>query len=450
MRALHRSMLVLTLLLLISEVAISRICKSLINMVDGFHTLFILMHMTVGRLVSALLLASLCVSICLEIITHILQPHPIQRPLLAVLVGALSLLHNLLVLGLSWGQLQGCRTEAFWEVETRSHLEVIEEVKGKEQTKDHTEQGCVVDDAGRAASAVDGSFHNGTLVLCNPGTSSVLDPYSDSQAQNQKPPPPGVLWHTEVPQGLSPGPCYKAQTCVESEGFSLDNQDSEALSSSILALTNGLVLLLVIPDYLHRSWSCWLLVYLDPGFSLLAVIVLLAIALPQVYRYGLLLLQATPPHVCVSDLKQRIVSVPGVQAVHDLHIWQLTDTCTVASVHVHCHAGFQVHRCGDLTSRITMVLRSVGVSCCTVQPEFLSSPSAINSSLDNKNSSPPIVHREVSSLPPLLTCSLACGKDCARKMCCSPPVEETGKPMAPSAGETEEDPQALVIENTFL
>lgn len=64
----------------------------------------------------------------------------------------------------------------------------------------------------------------------------------------------------------------------------------------------------------------------------------------QVCRYGLLLLQATPPHICVSDLGQRIESVPGVQAMHDLHIWQLTESFMVASVHVHCHADFPAHR----------------------------------------------------------------------------------------------------------
>lgn len=77
---------------------------------------------------------------------------------------------------------------------------------------------------------------------------------------------------------------------------------------------------------------------------MVAVVVLLATALSQVCRYGWLLLQAVPPQVCVSDLVRRIASVPGVQAVHDLHVWQLTESCLVASVHVHCHAGFQIHR----------------------------------------------------------------------------------------------------------
>lgn len=64
----------------------------------------------------------------------------------------------------------------------------------------------------------------------------------------------------------------------------------------------------------------------------------------QVSRHGMLLLQATPPHISVSDLQQRIESVPGVQAVHDLHIWELTELFWVASVHVHCHADFGTHR----------------------------------------------------------------------------------------------------------
>lgn len=62
------------------------------------------------------------------------------------------------------------------------------------------------------------------------------------------------------------------------------------------------------------------------------------------YRYGLLLLQASPPHLNLSDLRGRMARVPGVQEVHDLHIWQLSQSVVVASVHVHCCPGFPAHR----------------------------------------------------------------------------------------------------------
>lgn len=151
---LHRCMLVLTCALLLCEVIAGRLCDSLINMVDSFHTLYILIGMmisrrateenpsvsaelrtteqqsescpasgavenrtspltdgsqysrsrtqAVGGLISALLLSSLCVSISFDILSHTLQPHPIQHPLLATALGAVSLLFNLLLL--VWGR----------------------------------------------------------------------------------------------------------------------------------------------------------------------------------------------------------------------------------------------------------------------------------------------------------------------------------------------------------
>lgn len=146
----HRCMLVLTCALLLFEVIAGRVCNSLINMVDSFHTLYVLIGMTfstrgaqenpsvsteprttepqdvscpdsgagenltsplsdgsqyarfrvqpVRGLISALLLCSLCVSISFDILSHTLHPHHIQRPLLAMAVGAVSLLFNLLLL----------------------------------------------------------------------------------------------------------------------------------------------------------------------------------------------------------------------------------------------------------------------------------------------------------------------------------------------------------------
>ncbi|XP_029628244.1 probable zinc transporter protein DDB_G0282067 [Salmo trutta] len=637
--SLHRCMLVLTFLLLLCEIVVSRLCNSLITMVDVFHTLFILMHMalpqpTLGRgspknppasplstpntstptqspvksppyapatscvspipssstpcpslllstpvptitsqfpskpltpttthcfssnhsgsnhptstlsipanpfprpltplaslcglsysgarvqplgaLISALLLAALCVSVSLEILSHTLQPHPIQRPLLATVMGAVSLLYNLLVLGLSWGSLLETKTRAAWEGEESSVLGGNRKVKAKVQTKDSTAVGGE-NYVSNLPTSLDGAFQDGTLVLCNPGTSSVLNPDSDSQHPTQTSP-----LHTMVPQGPLSDHCHGAHTlpadshtlpadCRTSEtpnSFShpeasvchpkdphsevskysacmghRENQTdpttasalksesptslrvqlpaylpsvislTQALLGSILALTNGLTLLLLGPDCLHGSGACGPFVYLDPGFSMVAVVVLLATTLPQVCRYGWLLLQAVPPQVCVSDLGRRIASVPGVQAVHDLHVWQLTESCLVASVHVHCHAGFQIHRCADLLSGVTKVLQSVGVSCCTIQPEFLLSTPTANGNLDNNNTNHTIIHREIPPLPSHLACSLACGKGCAGKMCCAPLEEGSAEPLAPPVGETEEEPHTLIIENTFL
>lgn len=215
MRLLHWCMLGVTILLLVCEVTISQLCKSLIPLVDGFHTLFVLMRMAlpppqpasvikpplssldspaspqhasssstaglpgtqtatdgpttpdhpltprphreaaspvsshqlfsaeicppavgcslshtssrtqpVGTFISTLLLASFCLSYIMEIIGFSLEPKPVRRPLLLVAIGAVSLLHKMLVLGLNWYQLQDERAgaEALLEVNHKGNI----------------------------------------------------------------------------------------------------------------------------------------------------------------------------------------------------------------------------------------------------------------------------------------------------------------------------------------
>lgn len=416
----------------------------------------------VGAFISALVLTSLCLSNITEIISFSLEPHPVQRPLLPVLVGAVSLLYKMLLLRLNWDQMQ---------MENKCHHEENHKVSAEKKDEGRTGPRQVLDDAREVQSPVDGFLHNGVLVLSNPGTSH-CSPDEDSQTQKAE---PEVHLHTSVPQvdgncedlssfaDLGPSneitevskddPC-KAQLgskciCGSSPACLLSSiLITQGLCSPLFALVNSLVTLLIVPLCLHSSGACALLVYLDPGLSLFAVITLIATAMPQVHRYGLLLLQCTPPHICVSDLGQRIASVPGVQDVHDLHVWQLNGSLTVASVHVHCHAGFPLHRCADLLSGVTKVLQSVGVSCCTVQPEFTSYP---ESSADSAGDTTPVIHREDPTMPPLLlACSLACEKACTGSMCCTPPEEESKSLLTPPAGETKEEPQTLIIENTFF
>ncbi|KAE8295270.1 putative zinc transporter protein [Larimichthys crocea] len=549
MRVLHWCMLGVTILLLVCEVTISQLCKSLIILVDGFHTIFIMMRMaltppqtsslikpplssldspaspphassssaglfvnlpaessikptlctqttsdgstlpdqastpqpqisppvqdcglsypscrvqTVGAFISALLLASLCLSYIMEIISFSLEPQPVQHPLLLVVVSIVSLIHKMLVLWMNWDQQQALQIE--------SHLEVNHKVLAEGETKGHADPGRVLCDVSQ--SGVDDSLHNGVFVLCNPGTSSIPD--TDSQnpepqaevylhaAATQDSRDCGLtsaaadLSHSEDNAEISKDNAFKGQLGSQKSSHHTERPVPsrcfvlviQGLCTSVLALINSLVMLLISPHCLHSTEPCSLLVYLDPALSLLAVITLIATALPQVHKYGLLLLQSTPPHICVSDLGRRIASIPGVQAVHNLHVWQLTESFTVASVHVHCHAGFPAHRCADLMSGVTKVLKSVGVTCCTVQPEFASCCSASSAGSDGGDASP-LVHREDPSLPPPLACNLACGKACAGSMCCSP-LEESRSVLAPPGGETKEEPQTLVIENTFL
>nr|QQX29072.1 zinc transporter 10-like protein [Scophthalmus maximus] len=433
MRMTHWCMLGVTILLLACEVAISQLCKSVITLLDGFHTLFILLQMAtrhpltapsssgaatdatsptplplhdgaspfnsnplcpptvsppalicgvsffnsripaVGSFMSSLLLASLGISYLLQSLKLFLMPAPVQLPLLLVVVGSFSLLLKMLWLGLNWDKLQEEMTGASRQPETHCHVEVNHRALAAEEAKGPA------DDVSLVQSAADDSLHNGALLFCNPGASSVpdIDPQSPQQL-------PEVFAELEV--------CK-----CESLSKDITETSKDETSMGHLDTQNASITFQCLPG----SEACGLLFYLDPGLSLLAVLMLIATATPQVHRYGLLLLQATPPHICVSDLEQRIAGVPGVETVHDLHVWQLTESFVVASVHVRCHARFPTHRCADLMLGVTKVLQSVGVRCCTVQPEFA---------------------------------------PCSAGMCCPILKEECRSTLAPPAGKTTEQP----------
>lgn len=57
---------------------------------------------------------------------------------------------------------------------------------------------------------------------------------------------------------------------------------TQGVFTSLLGLINSLVMLLILPEDIDSSGACCLLVYLDPGLSLLAVITLIATSAPQV------------------------------------------------------------------------------------------------------------------------------------------------------------------------
>lgn len=91
-------------------------------------------------------------------------------------------------------------------------------------------------------------------------------------------------------------------------------------------------------------------------------------------------------------------------------------------------------------SGVTKVLQSVGVNCCTVQPEFISCSGSSSCEASA------VAHIEDSSLP----CLLACKKACAEFMCCSSLREETQTLPPPSAKESTEEPQPLILRNALM
>jgi len=74
--------------------------------------------------------------------------------------------------------------------------------------------------------------------------------------------------------------------------------------------------------------------WLDPAATLVIAALIFAAAWRLLRQSADVLLEATPAGVDPSEVATTIASVPGVESVHDLHIWSLSSAVHALSVHV--------------------------------------------------------------------------------------------------------------------
>ncbi|KAI9322496.1 cation efflux protein [Dichotomocladium elegans] len=104
--------------------------------------------------------------------------------------------------------------------------------------------------------------------------------------------------------------------------------------------------------------------YLDPAVSLLIAIIICISAIPLIRETSFILLQGS--NVALDDVKSEISRLDGVLSVHELHIWQLSDTKYVASVHVKLRSQ-TIYMA--VASTIRQIMHAHGVHSVTIQPE---------------------------------------------------------------------------------
>ena len=117
--------------------------------------------------------------------------------------------------------------------------------------------------------------------------------------------------------------------------------------------------------------------YADPLISLLITLIILKTALPLCRASSRILLQAVPAGLSVDDIRADIEQLPGVEACHHLHVWQLSGQKLVASLHVRLACNFPgcggtegAKRYMSLAKAVRDCLHAYGIRQSTIQPEF--------------------------------------------------------------------------------
>jgi len=104
------------------------------------------------------------------------------------------------------------------------------------------------------------------------------------------------------------------------------------------------------------------------------------------------------PDAAISELT-RIPQIPGIESVHELHVWRLDQQKAIASAHVVVSDPNMNHFI-DKAKTIGECLHAYGIHSTTLQPEFALSP----------------------DIP--TGCQMSCGRgSCEKLTCCSVATE---------------------------
>lgn len=82
-----------------------------------------------------------------------------------------------------------------------------------------------------------------------------------------------------------------------------------------------------------------------------------------------ILLQGTPAHIHLEDVEARILGLPEVQSIHDLHIWTLDGTYNVLTLHAVVSENLPLQQTEVIKQRIREMMAGLAVQHVTVELE---------------------------------------------------------------------------------
>ena len=146
------------------------------------------------------------------------------------------------------------------------------------------------------------------------------------------------------------------------------NMNMRAVFLHVLGDALGNIGVIATGLFVHFTDFSWRF-YADPIISLVITAIILSSAVPLCKSASLILLQVAPPGIHVDDIREDLESLDGVKGVHELHVWQLSDTKLVASVHARILRADQ-GKYMAIAQDIKTCLHAFGIHSVTIQPEF--------------------------------------------------------------------------------
>lgn len=310
-----------------------------------------------GALINGVFLVALCLSIFLEAVQRFVEPQVISNPVLILCVGAAGLVSNLvgLVLFHEHGHSHshgGGDSHGDVDVEAHSHShssnptpERVGDLLPEEQLSEQT-----------ALLSEDSTSYN-----TNNRNRSLSETH-----QNH--------YHSK--------PKVKAGGSSSNKSLNMHGVWLHVLGDAL-----GNIGVMATALFIWKTDYSWKF-YMDPAISLVITVIIFSSAMPLCRRASSILLQGVPQSVNAEEVKEDLESLPGVEDIHDLHIWILKEDLFIATLHVS--VSLSESEFMDLASKINGCLYGHGIHSTTIQPEFLTTTTRGTSDNNSVDNSPPL------------------------------------------------------------
>ncbi|KAI8058425.1 cation efflux protein [Syncephalis plumigaleata] len=317
-----------------------------------------------GALINGVFLLALCLTITIEAIQRFITPEPIERPQLVLIVGTAGLIVNLLGMvlfhehGHGHGHSHGHGHEHDHEHDHDHEDSYVEEEEEVNRLGSEEEQRLSRASLHRHSRSVEDNI----AILPAQTRASMVQAAAEESGQNKEEESTSNDHKNGEDNNATNTTNKRQKRAAKKQGGALNMQGvflhvlGDALGS-IAVIISALVIWLTDWEYRY---------YVDPIISLIITAMIILFTVPLVKSTCYILLQGAPNSVPVEEVRADIMELQGVHSVHELHIWQLSDTKLIASVHVLVAPECDYMK---VTKKIKRLLHSYGIHSTTVQPE---------------------------------------------------------------------------------
>ncbi|KAJ7334267.1 putative CDF zinc transporter [Mycena albidolilacea] len=110
--------------------------------------------------------------------------------------------------------------------------------------------------------------------------------------------------------------------------------------------------------------------YADPAVSLAISLIIFSSAIPMTIKAGRILLEAAPVELDLEKVREDLLTLPDVVSIHDMHVWILSQSVILASLHVCVPPGTSLEQWERTEQSLQHCFAAYGVNHVTISPEL--------------------------------------------------------------------------------